>query len=125
LREPFENTANSLPISGAPAHPVRPGFIKSTNPVLIIDHVTIVDPTESQPKSDASVVIVGDKIESIRPYSSRKRRADAVVVDGTGKFLIAGLWDMHVHSLSKNQPDRFFPLFVANGVTGIRDMGEI
>jgi hypothetical protein len=45
------------------------------------------------------------------------------VVDGTGKFLIAGLWDMHVHSLSKNQPDRFFPLFVANGVTGIRDMG--
>jgi len=44
-------------------------------------------------------------------------------VDATGKFLIAGLWDMHVHSLSKNQPDRFFPLFVANGVTGIRGMG--
>jgi len=52
-----------------------------------------------------------------------KRQADAIVVDGTGKFLIAGLWDMHVHTLSKNQPDRFFPLFVANGVTGIRDMG--
>jgi hypothetical protein len=30
---------------------------------------------------------------------------------------------MHVHSLSKGQPDSFFPLFVANGVTGIRDMG--
>jgi hypothetical protein len=45
------------------------------------------------------------------------------IIDARGKFLIAGLWDMHVHALSKNQPDHFFPLFVANGVTGIRDMG--
>ncbi len=91
--------------------------------ILVIDHVVVIDSTESRPKSDVSVVIVDDKIESIRPYSSVKRQADAIVVDGTGKFLIAGLWDMHVHTLSKNQPDRFFPLFVANGVTGIRDMG--
>lgn len=93
------------------------------SPILIIDHVAVVNSTESLSKSDVSVVIVGDKIESVGPYSSVKRRSDAVVVNGTGKFLIAGLWDMHVHTLSKNQPDRFFPLFVANGITGIRDMG--
>lgn len=92
-------------------------------PILIIDHVTVIDSTQSAPQSDVSVVIVGDKIESITSYSRAKRGANAVVVDGTGKFLIAGLWDMHVHALSKNQPDRFFPMFVANGVTGIRDMG--
>jgi len=92
-------------------------------PILVIDHVAVIDSAESRPKSDVSVVIVGDKIESIRPYSSVWRQAGDVVVDGTGKFLIAGLCDMHVRSLSKNQPDRFFPLFVANGVTGIRDMG--
>ena len=44
----------------------------------------------------------------------------AKVVDGTGKFLMPGLWDMHVHCC--NSEDHFFPLFLANGVTGIRDM---
>jgi hypothetical protein len=91
--------------------------------LLIIDHVVVIDSTADARKHDVSVVIVGDKIQSIRPYSPAKRRADAVVVDATGKFLIAGLWDMHVHTLSKDQPDHFFPLFLANGVTGIRDMG--
>ena len=43
-------------------------------------------------------------------------------VDATGKFVIPGLWDMHVHTL---QPDRenYLAKFVANGVTGVRDMG--
>jgi imidazolonepropionase-like amidohydrolase len=45
----------------------------------------------------------------------------AVIVDGSGKFLIPGLWDMHVHV--QHDPDIFYPLFIANGVTGVRDMG--
>ena len=93
------------------------------NRLLIIDHVTVVTPAASLRGSDVSVVIAGERIESVGPYSGAKRRAGAVVVDGRGRFLIAGLWDMHVHSLSKGQPEIFFPLFVANGVTGIRDMG--
>ena len=92
-------------------------------PILIINHVTVIDATTSSPKLDMSVVIMGDRIRSITPYSHARRAANAVVVDARGKFLIAGLWDMHVHSLSQGQPDRFFPLFVANGVTGIRDLG--
>ena len=92
-------------------------------PILIIDHVAVIDSTCSSPKPDLSVVIEGDRIKFVGPSSRANRTSDAIVVDATGKFLIAGLWDMHVHSLSKNQPDRFFPLFVANGVTGIRDMG--
>jgi imidazolonepropionase-like amidohydrolase len=51
------------------------------------------------------------------------RPSGAIRIDGSGKFLIPGLWDMHVHALSKNRPDDFFPLFIANDVTGIRDMG--
>ena len=43
------------------------------------------------------------------------------MVDGTGKFLIPGLWDMHVH-LWESTP--MFPLYLANGVTGVRDMGS-
>ncbi len=52
------------------------------------------------------------------------------MVDATGKFVIPGLWDMHVHTLqsmtsgteSFDVHEAFFPLFVANGVTGVRDM---
>jgi len=41
-------------------------------------------------------------------------------VDATGKFLIPGLWDMHVHT---GRRDIFLPLYIANGVTGVRDRG--
>jgi hypothetical protein len=44
-------------------------------------------------------------------------------VDGNGKYLLPGLWDMHVHAVFAERIDSMFPLFVANGVLGIRDMG--
>lgn len=91
---------------------------------LVVQDVTAIDSTGAVPRPHVSVLIVGDTIKSIVPATRTvPARAGQSVVDGRGKFLIAGLWDMHVHSLSKNQPDRFFPLFIANGVTGIRDMG--
>ena len=42
----------------------------------------------------------------------------ARVVEGKGKYLIPGLWDMHVHTADPS----FLPLYLANGVTGVRDM---
>ena len=45
----------------------------------------------------------------------------ATIVDGSGTYVIPGLWDMHVH-LSAAGADSL-PLFVANGVLGVRDMG--
>ena len=42
-----------------------------------------------------------------------------MVIDGKGKFLIPGLWDMHVHL---SVPEIYFPLLVANGITGVREM---
>jgi imidazolonepropionase-like amidohydrolase len=52
-----------------------------------------------------------------------KPPAGAKVVDGRGKYLIPGLWDMHVHAVFDERLDSMFPTFVANGVLGIRDMG--
>jgi hypothetical protein len=49
--------------------------------------------------------------------------AGAKVVDASGKYLIPGLWDMHVHAVFAERLDSMFPTFVANGVLGIRDMG--
>ena len=42
-------------------------------------------------------------------------------VEGSSKYLMPGLWDMHTHSI-KLSPQLHHPLFIANGVTGIRDM---
>jgi imidazolonepropionase-like amidohydrolase len=48
---------------------------------------------------------------------------DPEVVDANGKFLIPGLWDMHIHSFTDNGWEWIFPLLIANGVTGVREMG--
>jgi len=90
---------------------------------LLLAHVTVIDSTGSAARPDMSVLIEGGKIKSISPTGRNNHDDDTLIVDARGKFLIAGLWDMHVHALSKDEPDRFFPLFIANGVTGIRDMG--
>jgi len=98
----------------------RPSF---ENAALILEHVTVIDSTGTAPHTNMSVLVVGNRIKSISPSRRTKPAPGAIAVDATGKFLIAGLWDMHVHALSGNHPEHFFPLFIANGVTGIRDMG--
>ncbi len=45
----------------------------------------------------------------------------AMTVDASGRFLVPGFWDMHMHSFQLS-PQLHFPLFVANGVTNVRDM---
>ena len=61
-------------------------------------------------------MITGDRISAIG--DNIPLPADARVVDATGKFLIPGLWDMHVHWYTRDT----FSLFIANGVTGVRQM---
>lgn len=97
-----------------------------SGPPLAFTHVTIVNPTGPiQP--DMTVVVVGNRIVSAEKSAPTKLRKDARVVDGTGKYLIPGLWDMHVHVMFGDWipggKEVSLPLFVANGVTGIRDMG--
>jgi imidazolonepropionase-like amidohydrolase len=85
---------------------------------LVITNVTIIDVTGAPAASDMTVVITGDRITEIGPTRSVRAPKDAQIVSGTGKFLIPGLWDMHVHWYLKD----YLPLFLANGVTGIRQM---
>jgi len=76
------------------------------------------------------VVVSGGVIEWIGSSADRRRPAhkDAVEFDGRGKFLIPGLWDMHTHVAGINADPAWsknvlLPMLVANGITGIRDMG--
>lgn len=67
------------------------------------------------------VIIEGARIKQILPSRKQEKGKFAGrVINGTGKFLIPGLFDMHVHLESKS----FFPLFLMNGVTAIREVGS-
>jgi imidazolonepropionase-like amidohydrolase len=81
-------------------------------------HVTVIDATGRPPQADMTVVVRDGRIARLGKAGQVQVPADAQGVDGAGKFLIPGLWDMHVHTVS---PD-YFPLYLANGVTGVRDM---
>jgi hypothetical protein len=89
------------------------------SPPLVFIHVTVIDATGAPPQPDMTVVITGDRIAEIGLTQHVRVPDEAHVVDATGKFLIPGLWDMHVHWYLKD----FLPLFIANGVTGVRQMG--
>lgn len=93
------------------------------NPLVIL-HVTVIDGTGAEAALDQTVVIKGDRITALGEAGEIAIPTDASMVDATGKFLIPGLWDMHVHTLQEGRPKLFFPLFIANGVTGVRDMGS-
>jgi hypothetical protein len=69
------------------------------------------------------VLIAGNRITFVGPAASAKVPAGTKVIDGQGKFLIPGLWDMHVHGFVYVFSDFAGPLMIANGVTGARDMG--
>ena len=103
-------------------------FGQSTPPATItITHVTVINPGTSSVQSDRTVVITGDRITSVSDASKTQPPKNARVIDATGQYLIPGLWDMHVHSAFGDWfpggRDIILPLFITNGVTGVRDMG--
>src|SRR5438477_6067959 len=96
-------------------------------PVVAIAHVTVINPGAGTVSPDQTVVITGVKITSVAPSSASPIPKGARVLDAHGQFLIPGLWDMHVHSAFGDWfpggREVILPLFIANGVTGVRDMG--
>ena len=84
-------------------------------------HVTVIDGRSPEPRSDQNVVVRGNRIVAVGPAASTSVPSGARVIDGRGKFLIPGLWDMHVHTTMPGGRD-VLKLYIANGVTGVRDM---
>jgi len=84
---------------------------------LIFQHATVIDATGAAPKKNYTVVIRDGRIASVTPRAQAE--PGARVIDASGKYLIPGLWDMHVHITA---PEIVFPLLLANGITGVREM---
>jgi hypothetical protein len=90
---------------------------------LVFTHVTVIDGTGLPAQPDRTVLIEGNRIASLGKQGSIATPEGAEVVDAQSGFLIPGLWDMHVHlSWAKACA---LPALVANGVTGVRDMGGL
>ena len=90
-------------------------------PALAITHVTVVDGTGAPPRPDQTVVVSGGRIVEAGPAARVRIPRGAQVVDGSGRYLIPGLWDMHSHVASFGPSA--LKLYLASGVTGVRDMG--
>lgn len=87
---------------------------------LALAHATVVDVERGVTLSDRTILVSGGRIAAVVDGRDARLPAGTRVVDATGKFVIPGLWDMHVHTVDRAID---FPLHLAFGVTGIRDMG--
>ena len=94
--------------------------IPQTQTLLAITGVNVVDVVDGRIATNRMVTIAGDTIVSVTATGTP--RAGTQIVDGRGKFLIPGLWDMHGHLEATGESS--LQLYVANGVTGVRDMGS-
>lgn len=103
----------SAPLPGMP----RPGVTGD----FLVRNVAVVDVVNGRVVPGRDVVVRNGRIGSIDASPVVTGRDGLHVVDGAGKFLIPGLWDMHVHSL-KISPQYTHPLSIANGITGVREM---
>lgn len=86
---------------------------------MAVSGVTVIDTINGRATPNSTVTIRDGIITSVMPGGAPPNGARRV--DGRGKFLIPGLWDMHAHHQMTGEAS--LPLFVANGVTGTRDMG--
>jgi hypothetical protein len=94
---------------------------------LAFTHVTVIDVTGAPAKPDMTVVVSGNHIMALGKSAQVTVPAHARVINANNKFMIPGLWEMHTHAFIRSR--KSFPLyvmylFVAYGVTGIRDMGS-
>lgn len=102
-------------------------------PVALVG-VTVIDTRTGERRPDATVITDGATIRVVGPRRATPVPLGVKVVEGRGRFVVPGLWDMHVHlttfpvnggrgpqALAQNG-SYFLPLLVAAGVVGVRDM---
>ena len=88
-----------------------------------IENVNVIDPLEGL-KKGVNVVVKGNKIHRIGKVGELKLSPKNIIIEGTDKYLIPGLWDSHVHFYFDQQLALHMPeLFLSNGITSVRDTG--
>jgi imidazolonepropionase-like amidohydrolase len=107
-----------LALALALAQAGEPAGGQTAVPALAFVGVSVVPMSSETVLADQTVVVRGDRIVALGAAADVVVPDDATRIDGTGRWLMPGLADMHVHTWS---PDDF-PLFLAHGVTTVRNM---
>ncbi len=89
---------------------------------IFIQNASVVD-LEGDSIVQQSILIENGRISNIGSPDSIKIPRQAELIDASGKFIIPGLWDMHTHLMPKFSEQLTLPLFLASGVTNIRELG--
>ncbi len=95
-------------------------------PVTLIRRASVVDVADGRILRDHAVLVRGDRIERVGPDAlvSVDASPAAIRIDAGGRYLIPGLWDMHVHALwDPIVTTTVLPSLLTQGITGVRDMG--
>jgi len=105
---------------------VAPMASATSDGALVLRNVTIVDVEHGRLTPQRDVAIVGDRIVGIQAGGTVQAPKRGRVLDGSGKFLMPGLWNFHVHVFSApGEEDFALPLYILNGITGVRDAGAL
>ena len=105
------------------ALPVAEPLKANTPNTFFITNVTIINPGAEAILREQTVLIEGKRITYVGDSNTIILPQNVERIDGNGKYLIPGLWDMHTHWGSRFAPQLSMPLFIANGITNIRDLG--
>ena len=109
--------------------PNQSNYDAQKSPAIVIANATVID-IHTGTKATRDILIQEDRIVDIQPQGTldsqyRQSSKTVTVIDATGQYAIPGLWDMHVHMnyILELEDNWMAPLFIAQGVTSVRDMG--
>jgi len=112
---------SALVIAASILLPLQSAPLQSKRQNLSLNHINIVDVQNGEVLRNMTVLVSDGRIVEIMPSEQYLSPAGFMDVDGSGKFLIPGLWDMHTHGI-KRSPQIHHPLFIRYGITSVRDM---
>lgn len=101
--------------------PLQDIEVPEKHETIIIESISVIDIKSGTLIKDQDIKIIDNRITEIGISGSINNANTTFIVDGRGKFVIPGLWDMHTHSNAHSEW-LHHPLYIANGVTSVRDM---
>lgn len=98
-------------------------------PIVVISGASVFDPTTGKMTPGQVIVIEGERIKSVGDQEPPLEKKKITRIDGRGKFVVPGLIDAHVHlvhrlNFARVTGDEILPLFLAYGVTSVRNTGD-
>ena len=93
--------------------------------MLVFTNVNVVDTRDGRILPNMTVVVRSGRIQAVAKFGLIAENRNVRVINAAGKYMMPGLWDMDVHTAGTSavwDEKIIYPLYVANGVTGVRDM---